>query len=274
MKQILMSLFAKDPKRQRAFTLIELLVVIAIIAILAAMLLPALAKAKDRANRTIDLNNNKQIMLASLLFATDNNDQLAYPSWGDVGSKPCWAFGVTFTLPPGGTALKGAALQKEIDKQRNSMTNSQLNPYLKTWKMYMCPADIPTHPMYAKRPVLVDSYSWNGSIISFNAGGSCGPRPGESHKISSFKPLDILQWETDESDWFWFNDAGNQPFEGISQRHSGKAHNSTSVDVGGGATVGLIAGSTEFMRYKNFYKELNKPGKNRLYCNPCTVNGR
>jgi prepilin-type N-terminal cleavage/methylation domain-containing protein len=217
--------------RGRGFTLIELLVVIAIIAILAAMLLPALSKAKLKAQRTVDLNNHHQLLVAAHLYVGDNNEFLPSPGWGIV--NPSWAYGPNF---PGGGGGTLAGYNAVLPQQSTSVKLGQLYPYSKNPKIYMCPADRLDSNFYL-RIVYITSYVWNGAACSF---GNISPR---THKITNvkLKSHNILQWETDEKTPFFFNDSSSFPDEGISARH------------GKGATVGLMDGSTESIIVGKWY---------------------
>jgi prepilin-type N-terminal cleavage/methylation domain-containing protein/prepilin-type processing-associated H-X9-DG protein len=138
-------------RARSAFTLIELLVVIAIIAILAALLLPALAKAKSKAQGAMCESNNKQLLLAWRMYGDDQNDRLvAAMNMASTPNRPNW-----FT---GGLDFNGGnASNWDINQD---MVKSPLWPYVgKQRGVFKCPADQATVQVGTQRLPRVRSNS-------------------------------------------------------------------------------------------------------------------
>ncbi len=206
--------------RRRAFTLIELLVVIAIIAILAAILFPVFAQAKESAKKTTCLSNLRQVGLATMMYVVDESD--VYPAWAI--SRPAINGG------------NGSYLSPDV----------QIGPYTKSEQIWRCPSDSMTRiapgsasfqdGTYIKK-ALFRSYAYVGSINTVEAGGP------DSNTGITF-PSAFWKWETfrgrNESDL----SAPAEMVTWVEQYATGRTDSKSDAYVGGIWGSGFIGCNT------------------------------
>jgi prepilin-type N-terminal cleavage/methylation domain-containing protein len=239
------------PGRARAFTLVELLVVIGIIALLIAILMPALGRAREQSLRTKCMANHRQIMTAFIMYASENRMAVPFMNSNQIESGgtykgPGWLYQYT--------SAAGNGHDKESDVEAGTFW-----PYLKSHEVYRCPFD--PFPYTQGDVHNLTSYLMNSSMNRRKS-------PFAIYKVTVFRPMDIVFWEVDDTQGggYW-NDGCNDQDQGLTARH-GKAGGKSQ-----GGIVSCIDGHVEWMTIAEFNREndiyqANKTLRTRLWCRP------
>ena len=256
----------RTPACQRAFTLIELLVVIAIIAILAAMLLPALGKAKEKGKQIKCLSNTRQLTLCAIMYAGDNNGVFAQNLPTKALSTNSWIQGDMSDTP----GVYGQVTPGVFDSTNPACAQTgKFWVYNSTLEIYRCPSDPGNRDSVPK----MRSYSMSGWVGTSRSEGFA---PGLSNYRSYLKESDLSRpgpartWllldehELSINDaWFFVDMTGSRAFADFpATRHNR------------GYGISFCDGHSEIFRLRDGRSRWPVPGNVNTPANPDFINLR
>jgi prepilin-type N-terminal cleavage/methylation domain-containing protein len=244
-------------RRGRGFTLVELLVVIGIIALLVAILMPALSRARDQSNRAKCMSNVRQLLIATQMYCSENKGGLPWSTWDNPA-------------PPGGDGW----VYKKPRVQGNDFLPQDVEQglywqYAKSHDVFKCPGA--RFDEDRTKSFNITHYLMNGSVNSFGrqSGGMV-----RFWKLSNFKSMDVLFIELGDhrndsgrDSPYWANDASSWPDEDFSRRH------------GKGMIIGCMDTHCEWIDQKTWldreFCQRNLPAsRSRAFFAPDTFDGR